>query len=342
MELSRTHPRPIAIDIHDPDLLDEARLVASVTGRQVVILSSPDATGDPALSSAARAGLILLTDHDGELERIPGVECIRVDALSDTTELARRIGRVDPLRVAVIGAAGGAGATIYSAALSADLARSLHRDVVLVDRDPFSTGAATVLGIENQPGWRSDDITLDETAVLDNCPTLGDISVLSRTGLSAALLTRADSDEPTVEQLAYTVRQAILVVDCGRCVPDSQEWEEQWGHVRPDAVVVMSPLTVAGISAARDIAYIVDDSGLGQPLHVVRRIPQAATTVAMAMTLLGCAPTAVLSHSELLAADLDRGALNLRERGLVKAAQHATAEILRRWQGQREPLTVVA
>lgn len=338
--------RPIIIDIHDPVWLEEAKLVASVTGRETVVISS-DAGADTAAQEKkiaaaleeghpGRGGAILLVDRPTSLCQIPGMRVHRVDLMEPnlaeggSVDLAEMIGREDPLRIAVIGGHGGAGTSIFAAGLAAALKDILSRDALVVDRDPLSQGLTTVLGIENQPGWMADDVraSVTEKELLQNCPQIDGVHVLSRMGCSFATAQRTEDTELPVHRLSTIVQRAVVVVDCGRMMPGSVEWEQQWGATIPDAVVVVSCLTVAGLAGAKDVGYAVEDAGLGDPMHVVRRIPFSATTGAMAMVLLNTKPEVEWGFDDNLAFDLDRGALNLRGSTLKKASQAVGAQIV--------------
>lgn len=349
--------RPIVIDIEDPALLEEARLVASVTRRQIITLSTGEGSGSGGdggggsremleglkeklkekLESGqpGRGGLILLTDRATDLCCLPGVRVHRVDLMEPSllnggsVDLAEQIGVEDPLRIAVIGGHGGAGTSIFAAGLAAALGDLTCRDALLVDRDPLSQGLATVLGIENQPGWYADDVPPDarEKEILQNCPELDGVHVLGR--FSAGFMAqRVQESERSVAELAAVILRAVMVVDCGRCLPGTQEWETQWASLKPDAVVIVSALTVAGLAGAKDARYAVEDAGLGEVSHVIRRIPHSATTAAMAMVLLGQRPACEWDVDVDLACDLDRGALNLHRGSLSKAARTVAGSIL--------------
>ncbi|QFQ03277.1 hypothetical protein CUROG_09680 [Corynebacterium urogenitale] len=338
--------RPIVIDIEDPVWLEEAKLVASVTGRQTVILSEdsgPEASAQQERIRSVlgdghpgRGGLILLVDRSTPLCSVPGVRVHRVDLMEPnlaeggSVDLAEMIGREDPLRIAVIGAHGGAGTSLFAAGLAAALKDILARDALLIDRDPHSQGLATVLGIENQPGWMADDVraSVTEKELLQNCQEIDGVQVLGRMGGGFVTCQRSEEHELPLHRLMNIIQRAVIVVDCGRTTPGSEVWEKQWGAVIPDAVVVVSSLTVAGLAGAKDMGFAVEDAGLGDPMHVVRRVPYSATTGAMAMVLLDTKPEAEWAFDDDLAFDLDRGALNLRSTALHKASHAVGASIV--------------
>ncbi|QNH96704.1 hypothetical protein [Corynebacterium anserum] len=337
--------RPIIIDIEDPALLEEARLVASVTRREIVTVPAAqrhtDATGGEYSPTVAqklkeklserptgRAGVILLTDRDTELCKLNGVRVCRVDLMEPgllnggSVDLAEQIGVDDPLRIAVIGGHGGAGTSIFAAGLAAALGNATSRDALLIDGDPLSQGLNTVLGIENQPGWYSDDVAehASEQEILQNCPELDGIHVLSR--FSAGYMNqRVQQPELSVAELSAAMPRTVLVIDCGRSLPGSEQWERKWGGIEPDEVVIVSAMTVSGLAGAKDARYCVEDAGWGTGFHVIRQIPHAATTATMAMVLLGQRPTCEWNIDADMVCDLDRGALSLQRGSLSKAAR---------------------
>lgn len=87
------------------------------------------------------------------------------------------------LLVAVTGGRGGAGATVFATALGlAGLRAGLS--TLLVDADPLGGGIDLVVGAEQQPGLRWEDLTglrgrLPAGALRGNLPALGELSVLS-------------------------------------------------------------------------------------------------------------------------------------------------------------------
>ncbi|MDT5095953.1 MAG: hypothetical protein QOH60_5316 [Mycobacterium sp.] len=129
---------------------------------------------DPA-SSTWQAAIVLGAQH---VLRLPDGERELVGLLSDVSDSG-----TGPLGggsvVAVIGGRGGAGASIFSAALAMSAT-----DPLLVDVDPWGGGIDLLLGIEHQSGLRWPDIAmqsgrLSTATVRDALPRHGHIGVLS-------------------------------------------------------------------------------------------------------------------------------------------------------------------
>ena len=331
------HARPIAIDIDDPRWVEEAKLVAAATGRKHVVLTVDDEAWRKNLRWGSN-GVIVLTDKElPEVESDPLLRVLRVDQfLRDfggqaTLELVERIGTFDPLRIAVVGAHGGAGTSIFSAGLAAAMEKILGEDVLLVDRDPHSQGLATVLGIENQPGWVSTDPSLatEERELLHNCAHLGEVSVLGRVS-QARCFGDACGEELNMQQLDQLLRRTNLVVDCGRMIPGSIEWEQQWNGCAPDCVLVVSTQCVSGLVAMKDVVECRLDQGMTDVLRVVRRLPGGGCSSGMSVALLGGKPEVTWDYDPDLTYSMDRGMLDVDGSKLAKAAKTIVVEMIAR------------
>lgn len=85
--------------------------------------------------------------------RLPADEALLVEILADAEDTAADGGR----SVAVLGARGGAGASVLAAALAVTAARA-GAPVILADCDPWGTGQEVLLGVESLPGLRWPDL----------------------------------------------------------------------------------------------------------------------------------------------------------------------------------------
>lgn len=164
-------------------------------------------------------------------------ELVAVFSAATVPDAARR-GSV----VAVIGARGGAGASVFASALAL-----VAGDALLVDADPWSGGIDLVLGCEDVPGLRWPDLAvqggrLTYPALRDALPRSSGVSVLSggRVGM--------DID---VAPLA-----AVLDAGCGGgvtvvCdVPRRATAAAQLAVEAADLVVVVTPADVRACAAA--------------------------------------------------------------------------------------------
>jgi secretion/DNA translocation related CpaE-like protein len=102
---------------------------------------------------------------------LPEAERWLIDRLADTEEGPTRNGRI----VGVMGAGAGAGASTFAVTLALGAAaRSLR--VLLVDGDPLAGGLELLLGMEDMPGIRWDDLA-DSRGRLGACRVLGQASI---------------------------------------------------------------------------------------------------------------------------------------------------------------------
>lgn len=171
--------------VDDPSLRDGVDRVAAAAGVRVVYSTGPRAASRREWSAAAavildeaavrrsaasgmprRPRVILLVGAEPPQEtwraaisigaqdalRLPDQEAQLVELLSDAAdsgEMARGS------TVAVISGRGGAGASMFSAALAIAAA-----DTLLVDVDPWSGGVDLLFGLEGQPGLRWPDVSV--------------------------------------------------------------------------------------------------------------------------------------------------------------------------------------
>ncbi|WP_216864439.1 septum site-determining protein Ssd [Mycolicibacterium goodii] len=144
--------------------------------------------------------------------------------------------------VAVVGAKGGAGASVFAAALALSAPAAL-----LIDTDPWSGGIDLVVGTEDAPGLRWADLALrggrlGYAALRDALPRRGEVSVLSggRTGVDiAAAALHAVMD-------AASRGGATVVCDVPRRSTDAAEAALE----AADLVVVMAAADVRSCAAA--------------------------------------------------------------------------------------------
>lgn len=162
------------------------------TGASAVLLDVAGAAACSATRLPRRGHVIVLGRNEPEpadwqtaiavgaqhVMSLPADESRLVAALSEAAESgddAERGGAV----VAVIGGRGGAGASVFAAALAQSAG-----DALLIDSDPWSGGIDLVLGTEDKPGLRWPDLALehgrlDIAALRQALPRCNGLSVLS-------------------------------------------------------------------------------------------------------------------------------------------------------------------
>ncbi len=168
----------------DPFLVDEVRRLAAAVGAVPQLVASPVAARQAwgraplvlvgadtagalaALGLARRDGVHLLAASPvaaGVWRHALAVGAETIRSLPDDREvLAEALGAcsdgaADGLLVCVTGACGGAGASVFAAALAATAAAG-GRSALLVDADPWGGGADLLLGGEGAPGLRWPDL----------------------------------------------------------------------------------------------------------------------------------------------------------------------------------------
>jgi secretion/DNA translocation related CpaE-like protein len=207
--------------VDDPGLRGDLERVGAAVGVRVVYHAGlPSRREWTAASAIALDEAAALRCAHGALPRRPGVVLLVADEPGNATwEAAISLGAQHVLRlpqregdlvkllsdvgdsgagaagggcvVAVVGGRGGAGASIFSAALAMSAS-----DPLLVDVDPWGGGIDLLLGIELQPGLRWPDIAVESgrltpAAVRDALPRHRHIGVLSGTRRAADIGTGA-------------------------------------------------------------------------------------------------------------------------------------------------------
>ena len=300
-----------AIVLDEPSAVRCAR--AGLPRRDGVVLVSfgePPATAWAAAIDVGAQHLCVLPFQETELVR----------CLAEATESASMTGRSGP-GIAVVGGRGGAGASVFAAALASRIDEAL-----LVDLDPCSGGIDLLLGVEAAPGLRWPELgrqsgRLTWTAVRDALPRRAGVSVLSGTrqfheiesGAMAAVLEAARRAGSTVvcdvpRQLTLVGVQAVQLADL---------------------VVVMTTCDVRGIAAA------------GASISVLRQLNSAAGLVVRGPSPGGLAAREVADASglpllasmrpePLLDQRLQKGGLRLRRGSPLLHAVEAVLGVVHR------------
>lgn len=330
--------RPVIVDIADPLWNNEARMVVAVTRRPMIMHDGTEEFEANLLRELERKegftcqnSAIVLSDRESELTCHRLVRAIRVDQLEPSLDaggamvLAEMIGTNDAVRIAVSSAVGGAGSSLFAAQLAYYMSCE-GRPAVLVDADPHSCGLDLVLGKERRPGLTRNQIPAD-------CDFDQLRSHLLMLGFDSAGGKKISADGgavpviyadryPTfgapsggrgldVGQLAGLMHADDLVVDCGRSLPvadsASAGWQEQWGEGEPDVHILVAPLTIQGATAASALRNRMLENDRTKPLIVLREVPGASTSVAVAAMMMDEVPVAVIRHDDQCTPALDRG-----------------------------------
>jgi secretion/DNA translocation related CpaE-like protein len=226
--------------------------------------------------------------------------------------------------VGVLGARGGAGATLAASLLAAALARS--RPVALVDLGP-GPGIDLLLGTERQPGARWPDLagargTVDHDDLTASLPRWSGCAVLGPDP------SRPGPVPDVVAPVLHALRAAHpwTVLDLGRLAPARDPVVDVPAEVVGSSVVPRDVPAVLAAGSARPALR-----ALGPPLALLLRGPApgglgtAQAAAAVDLPLLGTLPA-----SRTVAARIDRGYGPGGDRRLRSAAERVAAR-LRRW-----------
>ncbi len=251
---------------------------------------------------------------------LPASETWLVELLTDVGD-----GGAPPgVTVGVIGGSGGAGATIFAAAL-AQVATAVGR-TLLVDADPIGAGIDRVLGLETSDGVRWDSMLqttgrLSSRSLREALPRTGDLSVLTW-----------PTDRPASLQ-AFAVREVLsagrrgfdtVVVD----LPRHRDAVVDETISRCDHVVLVSTLTVPGVSSAARVAHRLPE--MTSSCHLVTRGGRGGVTPEAASRLLRIPLLAAMSDQRGLdeAINLGAGPTRTRRGALIRGARSAAAALL--------------
>lgn len=272
-----------------------------------------------------------------EVLSLPGAEPRLVDALADAVDATARPGR----SIAVVGGRGGAGASVFAAALALVALRRWRR-ALLVDCDPLGGGLDYLLGAEEVTGLRWPQLGLSggrvaATALHDALPAVsadgGRLTVLScgrdrslpngsalnGSAFNGSALNGSafngwgpDGWEPSAEAVAAVVDAGrrsgdTVVCDLPRHLPDAAVAALS----RADLVVLVVPAEVRACAAA--VPVLDRLQALGAPVRLVVRGPSPGGLLPVDVSrALGLPVLTAMRPAAGLAAALDAGRLPIR------------------------------
>jgi secretion/DNA translocation related CpaE-like protein len=251
---------------------------------------------------------------------LPADESRLVAALSDAAESGRDAKRGGAV-VSVMGGRGGAGASLFAAALALS-----GRDALVVDADPWSGGIDLVLGTEDKPGLRWPDLSfehgrLDYAALRQALPRLDGVSVLSGV--------RAGNDvEP---------RPLAAVIDAGRrggatviCdLPRRLTRSVEFAVDAADLVVLVATADVGSCAATTAVASALGAINPNVGLVVRGPSPAGLRSVDVAR-IVGLPLLAGMRAQANLAGMLERGGLRIGRRSPLATAARQVLSVLAR------------
>jgi secretion/DNA translocation related CpaE-like protein len=240
---------------------------------------------------------------------LPDAEPSVVGVLADAAEGATGVGRV----IAVVGGRGGAGASVFVAAVGLLAARQGER-VLLVDCDPLGGGLDLLLGVEQVDGLRWPDLSLAggrvPAAALHGA--LPAVTPAAGSGPLTVLSCGRGGGSPAADAMASVLDAGRRAGDTVVCdLPRHMPAEASAALDRADLVVLVVPAEVRGCAAAVPVAKRLLERGC--PVQAVVRGPAPGglipTDVARALSV---PLLAAMRPAARLAAALEAGRLPLR------------------------------
>ncbi len=249
---------------------------------------------------------------------LPAQERDLVRELADAGESGSGDGRLGGV-VAAIGGRGGAGASLFAAALA-----QLATDPLLVDLDPWGGGIDLLVGGETAPGVRWPDLALQGgrlnwSAVRAALPRHRGICMLSGTRRGY------EPDARAVDAVVDAGRRggATVVCDLPRRLTDAS----QTALEAADLVVVVSPCDVRACAATATIAATL--IGINPNVGLVVRGPAPGGLRAEEVAaIVGVPLLASMKPYPRLAEQLEHGGLRLGRRSALAAAARRVLAVL--------------
>ncbi|SDD82006.1 septum site-determining protein Ssd [Actinokineospora iranica] len=348
-------PRPL-ICVHDDALLDDVLRLAAAAGAEIhraadvteirahwhdaplILLDAQAAAACQAAALPRRDSVVLATagpppptmweravalgaEH---VVALPDAETWLVGALADATEApASTTGKV----LAVIGGRGGAGASVFAAAVALT-ALDLGHNALLVDCDPLSGGLDLVLGAEDHPGLRWPDLRLKAGRVPISSLHA---SLPGRTKASTRLTllsTSRDGEGPTPEAVAAILdagKRAGETVVCD--LPRTPDPAARAALDRADLTVIIVPAELRATAATKRVATHLTTRGIRAAL-VVRGPSPARLRPQDIATAVGLPLLATLRSDPSLVQALDHGTFHLRPRSPLSRAARTVLRAL--------------
>lgn len=338
---------PIIVDVSDPEWLNEVRMVATVTGRWMIMADSEEsmAAVERVLESSAEMGqsgscvAMMIADRPNHLSTHNRVRPIKLDELPRSYEhggaldLARIVGMQDLPIIAVHGAVGGAGTTVLTAGIARALAER-NLPVFILDADPTSLGCDIALGVESAlPAGAVETVEgVSFEAISHYAPRVANIPVLpARAYPHEGAIPRAES--ALLDAVSTALVDASVVVDCGTARPGSPEYGRIFDRVCPDFHVVVTTNTVAGLMYAQLACEKIERHHGVRPMVVIRTRHESELPQAMAQVLLQGTPVTRLFSEARLARELDKGNPDYFLHGGHNVVRVAL-ELLGRWEAE--------
>jgi secretion/DNA translocation related CpaE-like protein len=273
-------------------------------GRVFLIVGSEPASADFEAAIAAGAQrVVMLPANDGEL----------MSELSDAADVCRDENRNGPV-VGVIAGRGGAGASVFAAAL-AQSATGIS-DALLIDADPWGGGLDLVVGCEGQSGLRWPDLALQGgrlsyPALREALPQRQGVCVLSGSRIGS------DIEAAPLGAVIEAGSRGGATVICD--LPRRSTGAVETVLDAADLVVVVTPADVRSCAAAAALAPWVSATNPNAGV-VVRGPSPGGLRSADVARIVGLPLLAAMRAQPGVADALERGGLSVRRRSPLAAA----------------------
>jgi secretion/DNA translocation related CpaE-like protein len=286
---------------------------AALGRRELVVLICAEPPPEEAWQLAVECGA-------ERVVRLPGGEGWLVGALADVAEApAGARGRV----LAVMGGRGGAGASVFAAAVGLTVLKS-GDSALLIDCDPLGGGLDLVLGAERENGLRWPDLKLRAGRVAASSlhsSLLGMTRGPGRLTLLSGAREGAGPEADAVGAVLEAGRRAGETVICD--VPRDFGDGGRAAVDRADLTVIVVPAEVRACAGAKLIARRLLDSGRS-PLLVVRGPAPGGLRAEEVADAVGVPLLTAMRPEPWLAESVERGEFLPRPHGpLAKAARAA-------------------
>lgn len=251
---------------------------------------------------------------------LPGAEPWLVSALADAAEgPASNAGKV----LAVLGARGGAGASVFAVSVSLTALRTGDNSL-LIDCDPRGGGLDVVLGAETEEGLRWPDMQLSAGRVAASSLHMA-LPTRRKGNARLTLLSGARKGEgPAPDAVAAVIEAGRRTGEVVVCDVPRQLDAAAWAAVdRSDLAVIVTPAEVRACITAKQLADELRARGTSPQLVVRGPSPGGLKTTEIAAAV-GIPLLATMRPEPQLAQSLERGDFHPKHKGPLSMAAKAT------------------
>jgi secretion/DNA translocation related CpaE-like protein len=288
-------------------------VAAAVPRRDGVLLVATGEPSPPVWTAAVDVGA-------GHVCVLPAQEAVLVRRLAEAVDSGAAAGRCGPV-VGVVGGRGGAGASVFAAALAACADNAL-----LIDTDPCGGGIDLLLGGEAAPGLRWPDLQLHNgrlawSALREVLPRRDGVSILSGTRAFHEI------DPGALAAVLDAGRRGGVAVICD--LPR---------HLSPAALCAVQCADLVAVLTSCDVRSAAAASGLVTALSrvnpnvgLVVRGPSPGGLRAVEVAAAAAAPLLASMRAEhQLAQQLEHGGLRLGRRSPLAGAARRVLDVVHR------------